>query len=76
MKKHTKTPVLTDPREIVQTIGRDKICAALDVTPQAVSNSFRPGRFPAAWKKRLDELAAESGVSLSWDAFRYREAAQ
>lgn len=64
---------LSDVRSIVDTFGRDTICAALNTSPQGISNCLREGRFHATWKKVLDDLAEANGVSLSWEAFKYRK---
>lgn len=64
---------LSDVRQIVDAFGRDAICEALDTSPQGISNCLREGRFHATWKKALDDLAEAKGVSLSWEAFKYRK---
>lgn len=62
--------------EIADTLGRDELCRRLNVGETAIFNAIAKGYFPSGWFGVMTILARERGVSIPFDKFNWRKAAE
>lgn len=58
--------------DIVDALGRDAICAKLEVESSAVSNACTRGHFPTSWYLPMKALAIAAKKDLPDELFRWR----
>lgn len=63
-----------DTKTTTQQLGVAAIAERLGVTENAVREATRSGLYPAMWWKALRGLAAERGVDLPDNLFRWKSA--
>jgi hypothetical protein len=69
---------MTTARDIVETLGRERVRLRLGVGRPALSNAISSGEFPASWYQIIKELAAEGDVEtlVPLCLFRWKQASQ
>lgn len=61
---------------ITDTLGADRICEALGVTPHSIRGSRTSGHFPASWYGALLSMCIEAGIPCPMNAFNWKAAAK
>lgn len=63
---------MNTPYEIIETLGKDAVMAAVGVKESAVFNACKRGELPASWYAALDILANANEHILPRSAFAFK----
>lgn len=59
-------------KQIIETLGVDAICSAVNVTPHAVRYAKTDGVFPAAWYQAVSDMCKEHTLDCPMSAFNWK----
>ncbi|AEV37527.1 hypothetical protein PSE_3019 [Pseudovibrio sp. FO-BEG1] len=68
--------VMTDAKQVLQSLGREAVKSALGVKQSAIYAAEGKGVFPAAWFDAPDSMGASQGVSVPRTLFNWKHASE
>lgn len=63
---------MADTYTIVEQIGMDAICAAVEVKPRMLRKARKSGKFPSGWYLVVREMCDARGIECPDDAFNFK----